>query len=226
MRRHAICPFILATALAAACPALPAQGLPGAGSSSGGESLLSPETSSCGEGSAAPCPSPDQKDQLPPAATAQGKPGPSGGFLAGGPAPGFTLKDAKGKTLSFDPKGLKKPALLVFWSLFCEPCKEELPLFGWLGEKYAGEGLQVLGVNLDGANMAGAAARFFTMNKLSFPSAMDRKEGKHFVTAEAYGVTGTPSLFLVGADGKVGWTHVGRVEAASLETALRTALGL
>jgi thiol-disulfide isomerase/thioredoxin len=185
--------------------------------------VLVPDAGACGGEGAAPCPSPDQKEQPPAAAAAEEQ---AGALKTGSRAPGFTLRDVKGKNLKFDPKALKKPALLVFWSLFCEPCKEELPLFGWLGEKYAGEGLQVVGVNLDGANMAGAAARFFKMNKLSFPTGMDRKEGKRFVTAEAYAVTGTPSLFLVGTDGKIGWTHVGRVEAANLEAAVRTALGL
>ena len=222
MRRHAVRLVAVAAALFAATAALSAEGPQGGGTAG---SLLAPDSGTCGEQGEAPCPSPDEKgrDASPAAAP---KASAAGVLATGTPSPGFTLKDTKGKNVSFNPKALKKPALLVFWSLFCEPCKEELPLFAWIGDKYQGEGLQLIGVNLDGANMAGAAARFFTMNRLAFPSVMDRKEGKRFVTAEAFGVTGTPSLFLVGSGGGVGWTHVGRVEAPALEAAVRAALGL
>lgn len=202
-------PSRAADALAAAATSSPAVGLP----------LADP--GACGDQGPTPCPSPDQKD------AATDPEAPAGGVLAAGAqARAFSLKDVKGKALSFDPKALQKPLLLVFWSIFCEPCKEELPLFGYLGEKYAGEGFKVLGVNLDGPTMAGAADRFLKMNKLGLASAVDRKDGKRFATAAAYGVTGTPSLFLVEPGGKVAWSHVGRVQAADLETAVRGSLGL
>lgn len=221
MRRHAVHLLIVTAALLVAPAALLADDPQGGGAGN----LLVPDNGTCGEQGETPCPSPDEKERGT-SATAAAKTAPTGVLATSAPAPGFTLKDTKGKSVSFDPKALQKPALLVFWSLFCEPCKEELPLFAWIGDKYQGEGLQVIGVNLDGSNMAGAAARFFTMNRLAFPSVMDRKEGKRFVTAEAFGVTGTPSLFLVGPGGTVGWTHVGRVEAPALEAAVRAALGL
>jgi thiol-disulfide isomerase/thioredoxin len=145
---------------------------------------------------------------------------------AGVSAKAFTLKDTRGKPVTFDPAKLEKPRLLVFWSVFCEPCKEELPMVGWVADKYAGEGFGVLAVNLDGESMATTAERFLKMGQLTFPTVMDRKEKKRFLTAEAYGVTGTPSLFLVGTDGTVRWSRVGRVEVSDLEAAVRASLGL
>ncbi len=68
--------------------------------------------------------------------------------LRGKKAPVFTLTTADGKRVALaDLKG--KPVLLNFWATWCAPCKVEMPWFQEFQQKYAAQGLQVVGVNED-----------------------------------------------------------------------------
>ncbi len=63
-------------------------------------------------------------------------------------APDFSLKSLNGKIISLsDLKG--KVIILDFWATRCPPCREEIPHFVNLYEKYRDEGFQILGVVLD-----------------------------------------------------------------------------
>lgn len=190
----------------------------------GGVLLGAPQDQACGPASPAPCPTPGQADANPAAPVP--KPGAAAAKAVGvgGPAKPFKLTDLDGATVSFDPKGLTRPTLVIFWSLFCAPCKEEFPLYGELAERYAPQGLDVVTVNVDGAGLAKTARSFLKQQGVSVRVLMDRKEGKRFYAADAYGVTGTPSLFLVDKGGTVRWKHAGRVAQEELEAAVRKSL--
>jgi thiol-disulfide isomerase/thioredoxin len=60
----------------------------------------------------------------------------------------FTMKDLNGRNVKLsDFKG--KVILLDFWATWCVPCKFEIPAFVELQQKYAKDGLQVIGVSVD-----------------------------------------------------------------------------
>ncbi|HEU4403108.1 MAG TPA: TlpA disulfide reductase family protein [Candidatus Polarisedimenticolia bacterium] len=66
----------------------------------------------------------------------------------GKPAPPFTLKDLKGRTVRLaDYRG--KVVLLNFWFSTCGPCRMETPDLIDLYGNYKGRGLMVLGINMD-----------------------------------------------------------------------------
>ena len=68
--------------------------------------------------------------------------------LRGRKAAVFTLTTLDGKRVSLiDLKG--KPVLLNFWATWCAPCKVEMPWFQEFQNKYAAQGLTVVGVNED-----------------------------------------------------------------------------
>jgi thiol-disulfide isomerase/thioredoxin len=68
--------------------------------------------------------------------------------LKGKSAPAFTLNDLDGKKVSLsDFKG--HPLLINYWGTYCAPCKIEMPWLQEFSKKYAGDGLQVVGITYD-----------------------------------------------------------------------------
>lgn len=76
-------------------------------------------------------------------------------------------------------------------------------------------------VNLDGEKLGKAVSRYMELNGMKFVTGLDTKADGTFRVAGAYGVTGTPTLFLVGRDGEVAWSHAGRVTPEAFEAALK-----
>src|SRR5512144_1614684 len=64
----------------------------------------------------------------------------------GAPAPGFAVKDLAGKEFQLKECYGKDSVLLFFWSFFCGPCREEIPLINEVARAYGDKGLAVVGV--------------------------------------------------------------------------------
>ena len=63
-------------------------------------------------------------------------------------APGFSLKNLKGETVSLnDFKG--KIVVLDFWATWCLPCRKSLPELAELEKKYRDKGVVFLGMSID-----------------------------------------------------------------------------
>lgn len=138
----------------------------------------------------------------------------------------FTLKKLGGEPVELKSLLGKKAVMLVFWSLFCGPCQEELPAVNTVYKQYADKGLEVFAVNLDGEKRTKAVEKYMEKQGFSFSVLWEIIEGVNYVTADAYGVAGTPTLVLIGKDGKVSFTHVGKTELEDLEKATKAALAL
>lgn len=142
----------------------------------------------------------------------------------GEPAPAFDAKDLAGVRVAFKPldPGAK---LLIFWSIFCEPCREEMPLIQALYDKHKATGLNVLSVVLDGG-LEENIRQFIKLGKYSFTVLLDEenKEGS-LVVAEKYMVPGTPTIYVVDGKGKITYSRVGRTSEVELEKAIVSALG-
>lgn len=142
----------------------------------------------------------------------------------GDPAPEFEAKDISGAKFSFKPvaPGAK---LLVFWSIFCEPCREEMPLIQALFQKYKEQGFSVVSVALDG-NLDENIRQFVKQGKYTFTVLLDEenKEGS-LVVAEKYMVPGTPTVYIINAKGKITYSKVGRTSEAELDKAIADASG-
>ncbi|MFO7593898.1 MAG: TlpA disulfide reductase family protein, partial [Pseudomonadota bacterium] len=63
-------------------------------------------------------------------------------------ATAFTLPDLEGEERSLDQwKG--QVVMVNFWAPWCPPCREEVPAFIALQEKYADQGFTIVGITLD-----------------------------------------------------------------------------
>ena len=146
----------------------------------------------------------------------------------GKPAPIFSVKDTEGKTFDFSTEQTKRAHVLVFWSIFCEPCREEMPVIEKLANEYRAEGkVEFVAVNMDGEPFLDGIKGFIRQYKYSFRIILDEldEKGETFSVADPYQVAGTPVLYLVDAEGKVAGSHLGRVGEADLKAMIAGMLG-
>ncbi|MDD5760886.1 MAG: TlpA disulfide reductase family protein [bacterium] len=130
---------------------------------------------------------------------------------AGTKAPDFKVQDLDGKEFHLASCAGKDAVLLFFWSFFCGPCREEMPMISQMAREYKGKGLQVVGVNLDGREMKKAIDKFVVTEKIDFRILFDELAGDAFRVADPYGVAGTPALFLIDKQGVITFSVVGAV---------------
>ncbi|HQT97771.1 MAG: TlpA family protein disulfide reductase [Desulfobacteria bacterium] len=129
----------------------------------------------------------------------------------GAKAPDFKVRDLAGKEFHLASCAGKDAVLLFFWSFFCGPCREEMPMINQMTRDYQGKGLQVVGVNLDGREMKKAIDKFVVNEKIVFRIVFDELTGDSFRVADPYGVAGTPAIFLIDKRGVVAFSNVGAV---------------
>lgn len=93
--------------------------------------------------------------------------------------------------------------LLDFWATWCLPCREEIPHFVELQDKYREGGLVIIGVSMDdGPEPVRPFAQQFRMN---YPIVM----GNAKIGEEYGGVLGLPIAFLLDRDGRIVKKHIG-----------------
>ncbi len=126
------------------------------------------------------------------------------------PVPAITLTDLSGNT--FNPSRYKGQVVLInFWAVWCTPCREEIPQFMALEEKYGSRGFQAVGISLD--DPEGALRDFCRESKVNYPIVMGNQK-----IAEAFGeVLGLPTTFLIGRDGLIHAKYEGATDFPKLE---------
>lgn len=140
-------------------------------------------------------------------------------------APDFGIKDSEGKPFRLSEEKGKKAFLLVFWSIFCEPCRGEMPVIQKMHEKYRESGLNVVTIALDGEPLIGSIAGFIRQEGYTFRVLIDELDSQEmFKVADPYGVAGTPTLFLLDRAGKVALARAGRLTEEELEKAIQAVL--
>jgi peroxiredoxin len=136
---------------------------------------------------------------------------------AGAKAPDFKVQDLAGKEFHLASNAGKDAVMLFFWSFFCGPCRDEMPMISQMAQEYQGKGLQVVGVNLDGREMKKAIDKFMVNEKIAFRIVFDELAGDAFRVADPYGVSGTPALFLIDKQGTIAFSAVGAVTGDQLK---------
>jgi thiol-disulfide isomerase/thioredoxin len=104
----------------------------------------------------------------------------------------------------FDQKTLAGKVVLVdFWATWCGPCVAEIPNVLEQYEKYHKDGFEVVGISLDQEREA--LEKFVTEQKLPWPILFEEPKGDGWQhpLATFYGISGIPTVVLIGRDGNV-----------------------
>jgi thiol-disulfide isomerase/thioredoxin len=142
----------------------------------------------------------------------------------GSPAPLFESVDPDGVPFSLGEALKSGPVMLVFWSLFCGSCMEELPIIEQEKPKFEGK-VQIVAVNLDEAPRARNVKQVATQKGLSFRMLLNKVEQKaadgsvvkrEFEIDKAFKIKATPALYLVNRDGTVAYGHYGALNPDEL----------
>lgn len=123
----------------------------------------------------------------------------------GSPAPDFELPDRFGTPIRLS--ALTGSIVVVnFWASWCQPCREEMPILQAISEKYADQGLVVLGVNTTYTDSLDEALAFVDELKLTFPILFD-ETGE--VGEEMYKVYGLPTSYWIDREGVIRSVQLG-----------------
>ena len=128
----------------------------------------------------------------------------------GDPVPDRVLPrlGAKGTGSIADYQG--RWVLVNLWASWCPPCREEAPALEDFQRRYRGDGVTVLGINVqDNTDDALAFLR-------EFPTSYPQLWSKGDERSEAFGTTGLPESFLVDPRGRVALIAIGPVDESFL----------
>jgi thiol-disulfide isomerase/thioredoxin len=122
------------------------------------------------------------------------------------------LPDAAGK---LQPIGQwkDKTILLNFWATWCAPCVEEMPELNALQAEVAPRNIQIIGIGVDSA---ANIAQFSSKYKISYPLYVAGMDGAGLSHEFGNGLGGLPFSVLIGPDGAIKKTYLGRLKIEEL----------
>ena len=111
-----------------------------------------------------------------------------------------------------------KVILLNFWATWCGPCKEEIPAFVELYERYREKGMVIVGVSIDDRpDQLRAFAREWHMQ---YPVLQLQSD-----IEDAYGpFYGVPTSYIIARDGSICTRHLGPMTKDELERQIKALL--
>lgn len=120
-------------------------------------------------------------------------------------APVFTADDVDGGKISLEALLKEKRVVVVnFWGLRCSACIEEIPHLNRIEKEFGAKGVQILGVNADGA---GAPLLKRLMEKSGIQMDYPVLTDPALAIADAYRLTGAPLTVLVDSLGTIRYRH-------------------
>lgn len=129
----------------------------------------------------------------------------------GGPAPNFTLVDARSGT-AVELDALRgQPVMINFWATWCGPCEVEMPDIEAAYQTYADAGLVVLAINA--GESRNDVLNFGDRLDLSFNLLLDSDNA----VQDIYRIRAFPSTFFLDGEGTVKAVQIGYMSAEQLD---------
>jgi thiol-disulfide isomerase/thioredoxin len=111
-----------------------------------------------------------------------------------------------------------KVLVVNYWASWCKPCVDEMPALSRMNSHYAAWGVQFVGIGLDDAEKLAA---FVRTTPVSYPVLV----ASPAAATPGLQVKGLPYTVVIGRDGRIEMTRLGRIDEESLEPILRRLIG-
>lgn len=115
-----------------------------------------------------------------------------------------------------------RPTALFFWSLYCQPCREEFPTIGRLREEWAAKGADVIAVNVDSPKLNDRVVKFVS----AYPGLKcvnDEFMAEEPNLSSQFGIEETPTVVVLDGKGAVVETARGGADVPKIAAALAKA---
>ena len=132
----------------------------------------------------------------------------------------LTLPDLENKPQSLN-QWRGKVLVVNFWATWCAPCREEIPIFVKLQEKYRLQGLQFIGISIDQADKTSEFARNFGIN---YPSLIGTFDTIEISRQAGNKVQALPYTVILDRKGKIVATELGGLTQEKLEARVNSLL--
>lgn len=127
-----------------------------------------------------------------------------------------TFTDASGQEQALAQ--WKDHALVVnFWATWCAPCVDEMPELSDLQQEIASSKIQIIGIGIDSASNI---AEFAKKYRISYPLYIGGLNGTELSRQLGNQGGGLPFTALIGRDGQVKKTYLGRLKMDELRSVL------
>jgi len=131
------------------------------------------------------------------------------------------LPDAEGAPQNFAQwKG--KVLVLNFWATWCEPCREEIPALVRIQQKFAPNGVQIVGIGIDSPEKIRKFAKEFRINYPLTVGGLDQIDLSRRLGNK---IGGLPYTLILDRSGRLIKTKLGGISEAELEQLLMPLLG-
>ena len=132
----------------------------------------------------------------------------------------LTLLDSEGKSQAFS-QWRGKTLVVNFWAAWCPPCREEMPAFSRLQDKYAANGVQFTGIALDSTE---AVRAFSSQHPVTYPLLMGGAEGTELARQLGNSQLALPYTVIFSPSGETRFARLGAISEQELDTFLRQSI--
>ena len=132
------------------------------------------------------------------------------------PAPKYSATTLDGRPASLEEfRG--NPVIVNVWATWCIPCRQEMPALETLYNKYSHEGLQIVGVSVDGPGTPQRIKSFIDRMGITYTILHDPDDK----FSRAFRTIGVPESFLINSNGEIVHAWKGPFDAMSEDTQTR-----
>ncbi|MCB2188707.1 MAG: TlpA family protein disulfide reductase [Deltaproteobacteria bacterium] len=135
--------------------------------------------------------------------------------------PAIQLPDTKGAKHDLAAMVKGKVALIVYWSVSCPRCREELPQIELLAKGLMGNPFVLVMVCADPPAMAPAVEAYAAEQKMAPPLLLDAGPDDSQPLGEALDIIATPGAAVLNPQGKVTFIQEYHVDMPALEKAIQ-----